>query len=124
MRESVNSKRMCLCWLLVRDGPGSQLASTSKALPACLERTCTRLNPALITQGVEGPLPEPSPCSPLPRGHSGSYSSIQPKTTGSQYNFHCRTERQSHYVSAHTSKAALTTRSMSPSLHRHSVHTI
>lgn len=55
-RESVNWKRMCLFWLLVRDGLGSQLASTSKAQPACLEHTCSRLNPALITQGVEGPL--------------------------------------------------------------------
>ncbi len=65
-RESVNWKRMCLCWLLVRDGPGSQLASTSKALLAYLERTCSRLKPALITQGVEGPLLQLRALTPKP----------------------------------------------------------
>lgn len=43
---------VCVCWLLVRHRPGSQLAFASKAQPC----TCSLLNPALITMSVEGSL--------------------------------------------------------------------
>lgn len=106
---SVNRKRMCLCWLLVRDGPGSQLATTSKALPACLKRTCSLLNLALITQGVEDLCYnlEPTPQGPLPKGCNGPHSRIQPAAPSSPRNVHCRAERESHGASGVRPSAAL-----------------